>query len=259
MPFMRKLPGTLRDGGAPFVTTHWSVVAAAGADDALQSEAQTAISKLCRDYWPPLYSFVRRQGHSPHDAQDLVQGFFGDLLEHRTYTQVDRTKGKFRAFLLTSLKNYLNDEWDRKRRLKRGGDLRFVLLSEEFDAEEAAYAREGQGLLLDGEQLFEQRWAAKLAASAMDRLKAKYATSAKARVFAALKPYMGIAETTEPVSHEQIAAGLGVPVETLRSYLSRMRARYRELLREEVSRTVARAEDVEEEIRHLFRVLVRAN
>ena len=243
-------------GGAPFVTTHWSVVAAAGADDAGDSRAQSAVSQLCHDYWPPLYSFVRRQGHNPHDAQDLVQGFFGDLLEHRTYTQVDRSKGKFRAFLLTSLKNYVNDEWDRTRRLKRGGDLRFVLLNEDLDAEEAAYARGGQELSLDGEQLFEQRWAATLAASAMKRLGEKYATSAKARVFAALKPYMGLTETAEPA---QSRADCRQPGRASGDITKLPVQNYREFLREEVSRTVGKAEDVDEEIRHFFRVLVRAN
>src|SRR5213595_610660 len=132
---MKPTPGTLRDGGAAFGTTHWSVVGACRDDREMATGAShAALTRLCRDYWPPLYSFVRRRGYSPADAQDLVQGFFAFLLESKAYAQTDRRKGKFRSFLLASLKHYLSDVWDRERALKRGGQHEFVLLDEEMDA-----------------------------------------------------------------------------------------------------------------------------
>ena len=221
-----------------------------------EAEAQAALDQLCRSYWPPLYSFVRRRGYAAADAQDLVQGFFVHLLTHRGYTSADPAKGKFRAFLLTSLKNFLSDEWTRDHREKRGGQMRFVLLEDELASVEAAYVRDPAAHgTLDEEHLFERRWAATLAINALARLKEKYAIGPKARVFNALKPYL-TGEASNLAGHEEIASSLGVPVDTLRSYLLRMRTNYRARLREEVARTVAQAEDVEEELRHLYRVLV---
>ena len=255
---MRKIPGTLQGGGASFADTHWSIVTAAGEGDPEDTKAQAALDRLCHEYWPPLYTFVRRRGHRPDDAQDLVQGFFSHLLEHRAYARTDPLKGKFRAFLLASFKNYLSDQRDRHLRLKRGGGQQFVLLDEELDAVETAYVQgSGAGSPLHEERLFDQRWAAALTAAALSRLQEKYTAGPKARVFDALKSHVsGIDAVDADGGHDEIAARLGVPVETLRSYLSRMRARYRELLREEVSRTVARAEDVEEEMRYLRDVLL---
>ena len=221
-----------------------------------EAETQVALDQLYRSYWPPLYSFVRRRGYAAADAQDLVQGFFVHLLTRRGYTSADPTKGKFRAFLLTSLKNFLSDEWTRDHREKRGGQIRFVLLEDELASVEAAYIRDPAACgTLNEERLFERRWAATLAANAMARLKEKYSTGPKARVFAALRPYL-TGEASNLRGHEEIASSLGVPVDTLRSYLLRMRTSYRARLREEVARTVAQAEDVEEELRHLYRVLV---
>ena len=119
---MKDLPGTLQAGGAAFPPTRWSMVAdCAYGSEVAPGTGQAALVELCRDYWPPLYSFARRRGHSPHDAQDLVQGYFAFLIESRGYARTDRDKGKFRSFLLASLKHYMADAWDHERRLKRGG------------------------------------------------------------------------------------------------------------------------------------------
>ena len=252
---VKDTPGTLQGGGAPFITTQWSVVVAAGAQN--EAQAQAALDQLCRDYWPPLYSFVRRRRYSAADAQDLVQGFFAHLLAQRTYAYADPARGRFRAFLLGAFKNYLADEWTREHRQKRGGGLQFVLLDEEIAAVEAACARESSAWgALDEEQLFERRWAAALASGAMRRLTDKYGGGPKARVFQALRPYLTGEDAANLPAQDELATRLGLPVETLRSYLSRMRARYRQFLREEVARTVAKAEDVDQEMRHLRRVLV---
>ena len=248
----------MRGGGADFITTRWSlIIAASESDEGKSAQAEAALNQLCHDYWPPLYSFVRRRGYSTADSQDLVQSFFVRLLDRRSYKLAEPSKGKFRAFLLTSMKNFLSDEKTYGRRLKRGGDQRFVLLNEELATVEAAHARESIIMFrLDEEQTFERRWATTLAASAMRRLKAKYASGPKARVFDALRPYLTGDEGADMSNHSELASILGIPVDTLRSYLSRIRVRYREFLREEVVRTLASGENVDEELRHLSRVLV---
>ncbi len=249
--FVKAIPGTIQEGGATFVTTHWSVIAASAEENEGGSEA---LARLCRDYWPPLYTFARRRGYNSADAQDLVQGFFAHLLQHKVYAQTDRLKGKFRAFLLASFKNYITDVWDRGRALKRGGDYEFVLLEGEIDAAEALYAQRPAGLILSEEQEYDRAWAGALVARALQRIGAEFENGPKEQLFRALKPFLTGGAALP--SHESVAAELDMPVETLRSHISRLRARYRALLREEVAATIGRAEDVDEELRHLCQVLV---
>jgi RNA polymerase sigma-70 factor (ECF subfamily) len=250
---VKAVPGTVQNGGAPFATTHWSVIVACTGGS---ETADKALAQLCRDYWPPLYSFVRRRGYSPADAQDLVQGFFAFLLETRAYAKTDRNKGKFRSFLLASLKHYMADVWDREHALKRGGDQSFVSLDEQMEVVEKMYVNEAPATTLNEEQAYEQQWATSLVARALARVAAEFANGPKTELFDGLKPFLtggvGLPSQTE------VAARLDMPVDTLRSHLSRLRARYRELLREEVARTIAVVEDVDEELRHLCRILSAA-
>ncbi len=250
---MKGIPGTLREGGASFATTHWSVIAACTLDDGL---ADIALAQLCRDYWPPLYTFVRRRGYNPADAQDLVQGFFAHLLESRAYTKSDQARGKFRSFLLASLKHYLADVWDRERAIKRGGNCKFLLLEKEIEGAESMAANGSTAIALDEEQQYEQRWAASLVSHALERVRREFGSVSKKGLFEGLKPFLsgGIGLP----AHEEVAARLGMPVETLRSHLSRLRARYRLFLREEVARTIGPADDVDEELRYLRSVLTAA-
>ena len=250
---MKAIPGTLREGGAPFATTHWSVIAACAPDN---GSADAALAQLCRDYWPPLYSFVRRRGYNPADAQDLIQGFFAHLLESRAYTKTDQTRGKFRSFLLASLKHYVADAWDRERALKRGGKCKFVLLEEEIEAVESLSANESTVASLDEEQRYEQRWAASLVSHALERVRHEFGSASKERLFDGLKPFLSGGVGLP--AHEEVAARLAMPVETLRSHLSRLRTRYRVFLREEVARTIGPADDVDEELRYLRAVLTAA-
>lgn len=247
---MKDVPGTVASGGADFATTHWSVIAASTAAD--NDQAQAAVAQLCRDYWPPLYSFVRRRGFGPADAQDLVQGFFGYFLKRKAYAQADPNKGKFRSFLLASLKNYMADVWDHEHAIKRGGQNEFVLLDDELHAAESSYGKHSPAVLNE-EQEYERRWAAALVSSAMNRLEAQYRDGTKARLFMELKRF--ITGGTGLPKQEDVAEKLGMPIDTLRSHLSRLRARYRELLREEVARTIAQTDDVDEELRHLRDIL----
>jgi RNA polymerase sigma factor (sigma-70 family) len=250
---VKAIPGTLREGGASFATTHWSVIAACTLDN---GSANAALAQLCRDYWPPLYTFVRRRGYSPADAQDLVQGFFAHLLEKRAYTKTNQARGKFRSFLLASLKHYLADLWDRERALKRGGNYKLVLLEEQIEAIESLSADESASIPLDEEQQYEQQWAASLVSHALDRVRREFGSASKQRLFDGLKPFLSGGVGLP--AHEEVAARLAMPVETLRSHLSRLRTRYRVLLREEVARTIGPADDVDEELRYLRGVMTAA-
>jgi RNA polymerase sigma factor (sigma-70 family) len=250
---VKAVPGTVQDGGAAFVTTHWSVIAACASEEGSAEAANNALAQLCRDYWPPLYTFVRRRGFSSADAQDLVQGFFGDFLERKAYVQTDRKKGKFRSFMLASLKNYMADVWDREHAIKRGGKHEFVLLDAEVHAVESHCRHDAPESSLDDEQNYERQWAAALVSSAINRLEAHCRQGPKAQLFAELKCF--ITGGTGLPKQEDVAEKLSVPLDTLRSHLSRLRVRYRELLREEVARTIATTDDVDEELRHLRRIL----
>jgi RNA polymerase sigma factor (sigma-70 family) len=247
---VKGIPGTIQDGGATFATTHWSVVAACADDSEI---ANQALAQLCHDYWPPLYTFARRRGYSAADAQDIVQGFFAHLLQGKAYARTDPKKGKFRSFLLASLKNYMSDDWDRTRALKRGSDYEFVLLDDEIDAVEALYSPETAALTLSEEQQYERIWAAALVARALERIRTEFNHGRKAHLFGALKPFL--AGGVGLPSHESVARELDMPIDTLRSHLSRLRVRYREFVREEVARTIGPADDVDEELRHLRRIL----
>ena len=248
---MKGIPGTIQDGGVAFATTHWSVVAACACEN---ETADAALAQLCRDYWPPLYTFARRRGYSSADAQDITQAFFAYFLQSKAYARTDPMKGKFRSFLLASLKNYMSDLRDRTRALKRGGDYEFVLLDDEVDEVEALYSRETAAVsLTEEEQQYERSWAAALVARALERIRAEFNTGARAHVFGALKPFLtgGVGLP----SHESVAKQLDMPIDTVRSHLSRLRARYRQFVREEVARTIGPADDVDEELRHLRRIL----
>jgi RNA polymerase sigma-70 factor (ECF subfamily) len=251
---MKPIPGTLRDGGAAFGTTHWSVVGACRDDgETAASAPHAALTRLCRDYWPPLYSFVRRRGFAPADAQDLVQGFFAYFLGNKAYMQAERAKGKFRSFLLASIKHYMANVWDREHALKRGGDCEFVLLDTDVEAVEASHMCEPV-TASDEEQAYQHRWAQALVGCALMHLSEEFPDGAKARLFSELKPFLcGGADLP---SQAEVASRVEMPIGTLRSHLLRLRVRYAELLREEVARTIGSADDVDEELRHFRKILI---
>lgn len=217
-----------------------------------------ALAQLCEDYWPPLYRFVRHRGYSRDDAKDLTQGFFTYLLEKEVYRQSDRTKGRFRNFLLTLLRRYLNAVRDYEQSLKRGGKSDLIFL--DADRPDLDYEPALTTLLSDApqdeERAFECSWAAALVGRAMAALEAEYASEQKARLLAVLRPFLtgGVGLPT----HAGAAMRLGVPLDTMRSHLFRLRSRYRALLRTEVARTVPTSQDVDPELQHLCRVLIAA-
>jgi len=233
---------------AVFATTHWSVVLAAGHSSA--PGAQEALEKLCRAYWYPLYVYVRRQGNGPQDAQDLTQDFFSRLLEKKYLAMADRARGKFRTFLLGSLKNFLVNEWRRAGRLKRGGDLTFV----SFDANEAEERYAGEPIdETNSTNVYERQWAVALIEQVFSMLRGEYAAAGKAKLFEALRVYVWGEGSSPPYS--EIGPQFNLTQGAAKMAVSRLRQRFRELLRGEVAHTVARPEDIDGELRHLIAVL----
>ncbi len=231
-----------------FATTHWSVVLAARGSDL--PEAAAALEELCRAYWYPLYAYVRRKGHGPHDAQDLTQAFFARLLEKNYVAQADRERGRFRTFLLAALTHFLADEWDKARRLKRGGGREII----SFDA---ASAEERYRLepvdQLDPAKLYERRWVTTLFDRVLARLEQEFRDSGKGGLFEGLKGSL-IAEDAG-LSYAELGAQLGLKEDAVKQSVHRMRRRYRELFREEIAQTVSSPGEVEDEMNHLFAVL----
>jgi RNA polymerase sigma-70 factor (ECF subfamily) len=214
-----------------FQTTHWSMVRrAVGPDDVA---ARTALAGLCAAYWYPLYAFIRRSGKSPHDAEDLTQGFFARLVEKDMLASADPAKGKLRTFLLACVRHYLGDEYDRARAQKRGAGL-----VTSFDAAQAEerYATEPVDDLTP-DRLFQRRWALTLLEETLRVLEQEFTTSGKAVVFAALRPFLGFG-TGAVKSYEELAPELGIPVGTLKNQVFRLRERWRELLFEQVASTL---------------------
>jgi RNA polymerase sigma factor (sigma-70 family) len=187
--------GPSADGAADFHTTRWTIVMKAAQSQAPGGES--ALAQLCRLYWYPFYMFARRRGHSPHDAQDLTQGFFLHLLEQRALASVDRVKGKFRSFLLASFQNHLSDQFDRTHRLKRGGGKEFI----ELEAQEAEERYRLEPVeCLTPEKMFDARWAMTLLAEAFNRLRQEYNTDGKTATFEALKVFLDPASDRVPPS-----------------------------------------------------------
>ena len=198
---------------------------------------------------------MRRQGHSPEEAQDLTQGFFADLIETRSYARADREKGRFRSFLLGALKHFVADARDRDRAQKRGSGI----VPEELDDTAIAQieAQVGRMAKWNSDQIYDREWAASLLRRALDRLAQECALAGKGELFGYLKPYLSVMEDAA-VPYEEMAQRLHRPITTLRSDVARLRARYRAILREEVRGTLANESDIDEELRHLCRVLVEA-
>ena len=229
---------------------------AAGKSQAEPELARAALAELCQTYWAPLYNFVRSRGYTVDDAQDLTQSFFAYLIERKIYARVDRQKGKFRSFLLASLKNFLADASDRERTLKRGGKQVFLPLHEQ-QVEDAESIFQNQSSTSNEDRLFDRSWAEALIAAGLERLSADYKNEAKEKLFDELRIFL--TSGAEPLpSYAELATRLGMTESTLRSNVTRLRARYRQVLRAEVRRTVDNEADVDEELHELLRVLTAA-
>jgi DNA-directed RNA polymerase specialized sigma24 family protein len=244
-------PGTLQEGGASFATTHWSVVAQSALTDA--PEAENALAALCEMYWPPIYSFVRRRGYAPPDAQDLTQSFFAYFLRTKAYARTDQLQGKFRCFLLASVKNFLANDWDREQAIRRGGDYQFVSLDQK--TAEALYDAAG-ALDSTAERLFDSRWAKRLAGSALNSLRDELRAEGKLELFEQLKAFLA-GDSVIP-SYGEASARMGLARATVKTHVHRLRQRYREIVRREIARTVSSPHEVDDELHYLYNVLAKA-
>ena len=233
---------------AVFVTTHWSVVLSAREKTSTQSDA--ALETLCRAYWYPLYAWVRRQGHTPHDAQDLTQEFFARLLQKDYLQAAARERGRFRTFLIVALKRFLANDWDRARAQKRGGGQ--PLLSLDTTTAESRYQIE-PAATLSADLIYERRWALTLLEQTMAALRDEFTAAGKQREFDCLKTFL-TAERGE-IPYSEIAVKLDVNESTARVSVHRLRKRFREVFRQQIAHTVARPEEVEEEVRYLLAAL----
>ena len=237
---------TAERGGYGFTTTHWSVVLTAGRIE--QPLAREALEKLCGAYWYPLYAHARRSGYDEPTAKDLTQAFFARLLEKNTIEQADRQRGKFRSFLLGALKHFLADEWDKTHALKRGGG-RIILSLDDETAEDRYLSEPADEATPD--KLFDQRWAMATLEQAALRLRKEYRDAGNGALFDQLSDFLA----SEGIGYAKAASQMGMPENTLKSHVSRLRQNNRKILRQVVADTLASPEQIDEELRDLFAVL----
>lgn len=248
---MRVTPGSLREGGASFATTHWSIVARSALTDV--PAATDALTQLCEMYWPPVYSFIRRRGYPPPDAQDLTQSFFAFFLRTKGFAHTDPLNGKLRSFLLASVKNFLADTWDRNQALRRGGDHQFVA----FDPETAeAFYDAPSEADSTAERLFELRWAKTVTAGALSSLRRELQAEGKLELFEQLKGFLAGGSVLP--SYDDASTRTGLPRATVKTHVHRLRQRYREIVRAEIARTVSAPHEIDEELHYLCNVLAQA-
>ena len=241
-------------GAGRFDQTQWSLVLAAGATN--ESGASVAVAQLCQTYWYPLYAFVRRQGATHHDAEDLTQAFFGKLLEKNYLGDADRNRGRFRTFLLASLKHFLANEWHKRSARKRGGGIAFVPLDADAAQRFELEAESQAGTASSPEEFFDRRWAHTVLERALAGLRKSYETNGQLAIFEGLKPCL--TEGKGAVPYAEVAAGLAMDENAVKVAAHRLRRRYREAIRSEISETVAAEEEVEDEFRYLREILSRS-
>jgi len=230
-----------------FATTRWSTVLAAS--DASATHAAEALEHLCSTYWFPLYAFVRAKGYAPHEAEDLTQGFFARFLEKRDLADVAPQKGKFRTFLMCSMNHFLANEWDKSKRLKRGGD-RTILPLETTDAEE----RYGLQSSTEAADLaYDRRWAETMLTTVLRRLRAEFDDKLLPSRFDELKPFL--VNEAEAEAYAIVAKRLNISEQGVKSAVHRLRRRFRELFRDEIAHTVATRAEIDEELRYLVTLM----
>lgn len=239
------MPADDTPGRRGFATTRWSLVLAAGESGTEDSER--ALSELCSQYWYPLYAYARHRGYDVEDARDLTQAFFAKLLEKKDLKAADPARGRFRTFLLSSMKNFLAGEWRKDQTLKRGGAVE--MLSLDFDSAEETYGLEPSSTL-SPEVAYERRWAMSLLTRAFDDVQTQYAEAGNAELFGALKGYLGGDEHVLP--YAELSRRLGQSEGALRTAASRLRSRWKKRIRELVAETVRDESEVQDELRNLI-------
>ena len=230
-----------------FATTHWSLIVSANEGGA--TEVGGALETLCQTYWLPLYAFARRKTSSVDEAQDLTQAFFAELLEKEFLKSADPNRGRFRSFLLTAFKNFMSKQWEKNRAQKRGGGV--SPLSLDFQSADSSISLEPEKGLT-AEKIFDQQWVLALLNQIFARLQSEADESGQTDRFNALKGFVVGAPSGE--TYQSVADELGITVAAAKKAASRLRGRYRDLLREEISHTVSNENEIDDEIRKLFTV-----
>jgi RNA polymerase sigma factor (sigma-70 family) len=233
-------------GQRHFATTRWSIVLAAGANMS-SAGAREALATLCETYWYPLYGFLRSRGYSAEDAQDLTQAFFVRVLEKHTIGHADPARGRFRSFLLTSLKNFAANEHDKQLAGKRGGGVPIVSL--ELEGAEGRFQLEPPSDETP-ERIFDRRWALTLLDRVMSRLKAEGVRAGKTSQFEGLKTYL--TGDQPQLTYAQTASELGISEGAAKVAVHRLRRHFRDLVRDEIAQTVSSPEEIDDELRHLW-------
>ncbi len=242
------LPGNLPTGAGLFHTTHWSLVVAAGGPGT--PEAEAALDQLCQAYWYPLYLFVRRKGYEAADAEDLVQSFFARLLAHGSIAEAEMGRGRFRSFLLGRLEHFLIDDWRRATREKRGGGGTMLALD---DPAIEARVRHELAHEKTPAALFDRAWAMTLLDRAVARVGTECDGATDAGRFAVLKNFLVGERGEKPQA--AAARDLGLSLPAVKSLIHRLRARFREIVRDEIAATVEHAGEVDDELRWLLATL----
>ena len=237
--------GAASAGPRRFATTRWSVVLAAGQSGTNKSER--ALEDLCAQYWYPLYAYARRRGYAEEDARDLTQAFFAKLLEKKDLRVADPTRGRFRTFLLSSMKNFLAGEWRKEHALKRGGAVEVLAL--DFDSAEESYKLEPSHEM-SPEAIYERRWAMGLVAQAVEDLQGQYEKAGTLELFEAIKGCLD--GGSEVLPYPDLSRRLDQSEGSLRTAVSRLRSRWRQRIRELVAETVDEESEVQDELRNLI-------
>jgi len=232
-----------------FRTTHWSVVLAAG--DQNSAQGQEALARLCQIYWLPVYAFIRKRGHVPDQAKDLTQDFFELFLERNSVARAVRDRGRFRSFLMTSIENFLRNAHERSQARKRGGGQSFVSLND-LDFEEAYQSHEIASES-DPARDFEVRWALTVLDRVRQRLREEFVKHDRADLFDGLEAHL--LGDVDSVPYSELSDRFGISVANIKTMALRLRRRYQVLLRDEIAQTVAQPGEIDEELRHLMRIV----
>ncbi len=242
------MPPATEGGDSQFHTTHWSLIVQAAGQEGESSQA--ALADLCKAYWYPVYAFIRRRGHSAEDARDLAQEFFATLLEKGYLADADPERGRFRAFLLTAVSRFVSKQHERAAAAKRGGGQRLVSL--DFGDGESRYQREPSHAWT-AERIFARRWALTLLDRTIAQLRIEHESAGKLPLFDALKVFLTGEAGAPPL--RTIAEQLGMTEGAVKVAVHRLRQKYRDALRAEITQTVTAPEDVDDELRHLLAAL----
>ena len=233
-----------------FATTRWSIVLAAGHDSS--PDSQVALAALCSTYWFPLYAYVRRRDPDVNEAHDLTQAFFTEVLEKNYVGTAEPGRGRFRAFLLTAFKNFLAKNWQAEKAQKRGGRKTPIPL--DFEAADSQIQIQPTGGLTP-EELYKRDWAVALLDQIMTQLEEELRQSGKVEQFQILRAFL--VGSHSGTTYHDAAEQLDMTEAAAKMVATRMRRRYRELLREEIAQTVSNANEIDDEIRNLFETLAR--